>query len=153
MAPPVSDDTFTLLQLLSRTYHELMPIFERYMGMTRARWGILSKLRKNDIVRQSDLQSMLQVDGAAITRQVKHMEAEGLIVRRVDPKDNRFTLISLTEKGSQLVACLQSTRDSFESLVTAGLDDAEIAMLRSYLSLLRANLREVNNKLDSKEEG
>jgi DNA-binding MarR family transcriptional regulator len=37
---------------------------------------------------------------------MKQLEEAGLVLRRVDPHDNRFTLVSLTPEGRQLVAAL-----------------------------------------------
>jgi DNA-binding MarR family transcriptional regulator len=144
-----TEQSFTLLQLISRTYHDLIPIFERSLGITRARWSILAHVRKQDCVRQADLQHMLQVDGAAITRQVKSMEAEGLIVRQTDTDDNRFTLVMLTDKGRNMVDCLSSKRNQFEEKVLAGLSKADVDALRCCLSLIRTNLRRVNDEMES----
>jgi len=46
------------------------------------------------------LQQYLLLDGATITRLVKQFESEGLVSRRLDPQDNRYTLASLTDAWS-----------------------------------------------------
>jgi DNA-binding MarR family transcriptional regulator len=137
-AAPPSD---TLVQQIARTYFDILPVFERYVGMSKARWGILMQLWRAGELSQATLQQNLQVDGAAITRQVKQFEEEGLVLRRADPHDNRFTLVALTEAGRQLAASMAGKRESFEALVTAGISDEDIVLMRRCLQRIRDNMR------------
>jgi len=130
----------TVPQQITRTYYALLPVFEQHMGMSRARWHVLKRVFLEGQISQARLQSQLRVDGAAITRQVKHLEAQGLISRSADPQDNRFTLVTLTEAGQELVAGRMVMRDSFEAKVIAGMSAGEVAALRRGLDHIRANL-------------
>src|SRR5690242_11655403 len=112
----------TLLQQITRTYYELLPAFEQHMGMTRARWHLLKQLFSEDSLSQTALQLRAGVDGAAVTRQMKQLEEARMVTRRVDPRDNRFTLVSLTPAGRQLVSGLIERRALFEARVMAGID-------------------------------
>src|SRR6187401_942586 len=80
----------SILYQISHTYHELTAAFERHMGMSRSRWAILSRLSTEESLTQTTLSQLLHVDAAVITRQVKQLEAEGLIRRWSAPEDNRF---------------------------------------------------------------
>ena len=140
------DQPETLLQAIARTYYDLLPHFEQYVGMTKARWQILSQLSRAGELSQAALQQLLHVDGAAITRQVKQLEEEGLIQRRADPRDNRFTLVTLSESGQQLAASMMGKRESFDALVTAGLSDQEIAVMRRCLGQIRANMAALRDR-------
>ncbi len=135
-----SGDHETVPQQITRTYYALLPVFEQHMGMSRARWHVLKRVFLEGQISQARLQSQLRVDGAAITRQVKQLEAQGLISRSADPQDNRFTLVTLTEAGRELVAERMGVRDSFEAKVIAGMSAAEVAALRRGLDHIRANL-------------
>ena len=140
------DQPETLVQAIARTYYDLLPHFEQYVGMSKARWQILSQLGRAGELSQAALQQLLHVDGAAITRQVKQLEEEGLVQRRADPRDNRFTLVMLSESGRQLAAGQVGKRESFEALVTAGLSDEEIAAMRRCLGQIRANMRALRDR-------
>lgn len=50
-------------------------------------------------ISQKALQQEVNIDNAAITRHLKQLEANEMIVRRKNPDDNRITLVSLTEEG------------------------------------------------------
>ena len=130
----------TLLQQITRTYFELLPTFERHMGLTRARWHLLKLLFSEEQLSQTALQQRAGVDGAAVTRQMKQLEEAGVVARRVDPSDNRVTLVSLTPEGRQLVAGLMERRATFEAQTLAGIDPEEIAIMQRGLSRIRANL-------------
>lgn len=131
----------TLLQQIARTYYELLPAFERYMGMTGARWHLLKHLFQEGRISQAVLQQRLRVDAAAVTRQVKQLEQEALLTRCADPRDNRFTLVSLTPAGRELVAGLMGQRERFEQLMLQGIDGADVAALQRCLAHIRANTR------------
>ena len=147
LGPPAANEAAdcenheTLLQQIARTYHELAAAFERHMGITRARWTILSRLWREEATTQAQLAQRLRVDAAAITRQVKQLEREGLVVRWPDPQDNRFTVVSLTPSGRRFVEDLRSERDAFEAIVTTGLSQGDVAVMRRSLDRIRENLR------------
>lgn len=140
LTQPLND---TLFQQISRTYHTVLPAFERHVGMSRSRWGVLVTLLREGEMSQALLQQRLRVNGAVITRQVKQLEDEGLVRRRVDPQDNRFTLVHLSEQGQQLIAGLVGRRESFERLITVGLSDDDVAVLRRSLAVIAANVAKI----------
>ena len=144
-AAPPSD---TLVQQIARAYFEILPVFERYVGMNKTRWGVLKQLWRAGELSQATLQQGLRVDGAAITRQVKQLEEEGLVLRRSDPDDNRFTLVALTDAGRQLAASMAGKRESFEALVTAGISEGDIILMRRCLQRIRDNVRALRQESD-----
>lgn len=141
------------MQHISRTYRALMPVFERRMGMTRARWHMLKRLFVEGQLSQARLQERLQIDGAAITRQVKQLEEEGLVRRATDPRDNRFTLVALTEAGDRLVMSLLGERARLESEVTAGISPEEMEVVWRCLRRVRENLAALNEAEQARPGG
>ena len=135
-----SGSNLSLLQQISRTYYDLLVPFERYMGMSRARWHMLSLLSRAEQLSQAQLSQQLRIDGAAVTRQVKQLQEDGLITRKADPQDNRFTLVALTPQGQTLVEGLRNRRDMFEERVTAGLEPDEVATVERCLAHIRDNI-------------
>ncbi len=140
----------TVLQQLSRLYHGSLPVFEQYVGMSLARWRVLTHLRGQESLSQTALQQRIQVDAAAITRQVKQLEEEGLVNRCSDPKDNRFTLVSLTSTGRAHAEAVYSKRDLFEQRLLQGLDEQRLDALRESLRVLDSNLRALAAEIEQK---
>src|SRR5262245_43508114 len=144
LPPALTPPAETLVQQIARVYFEMLPVFERYVGMSKARWSVLMMLCRAGELSHATIQQRLRVDGAAITRQVKQLEEEGLVLRRPDPQDNRFTLVNLTEVGRQLTASIAGKREAFEALVTAGISAEDIALMRRCLERIRDNVRDLN---------
>lgn len=64
--------------------------------------GILADLYQQDGVRQQDLAMSIIKDKATITRSLRFLEQENLVLRNPDPTDGRTKRIYITTKGRQL---------------------------------------------------
>jgi DNA-binding MarR family transcriptional regulator len=151
LAPVATNATSTvtgdsILHHLSQAYYELITAFERHMGMSRARWAILRRLNDEGNMTQAALSQLLHVDSAAITRQVKQLEAEELVTRWTTPEDNRYTMVALTDKGRAFVKEKRTERDYFERTVTTGLTEGDIEHMRRSLLHMRKNLELLETK-------
>ena len=69
--------------------------------MSQTRRQLLALLSQIGEVSHATLQQQLAVDGATVTRLVKQFESAGVLSRRLDPQDNRYTLVSLTTSGQR----------------------------------------------------
>jgi DNA-binding MarR family transcriptional regulator len=133
----------SLVTEIVRTNRELLVAFERGVGMTQARLQLLGELERADEggLHQAALQRRLGVDGAVITRQVRQLEREGLVVRNPDPADRRSLLVELTGSGRDLLARLADRRRALEAAVASGLRAADAAALLDGLRRIRQNLQ------------
>jgi MarR family transcriptional regulator, organic hydroperoxide resistance regulator len=145
-APSSMAASDSILHHLSHAFHEITAAFERHMGMSRARWAVLSRLYREGSLTQATLSRVLHVDAAAITRQVKQLEVEGLVKRWAAPEDNRFTVVELTGVGRAFVESQRARRDDFERIVTAGLSVEDIDHMRHCLLHMRRNLAELERE-------
>lgn len=93
--------------------------------MSFSRILILHELMHAGELSQSELQRRLTMEGALLTRFVKEMEATGLVTRRVDPRDNRFTLVALAPDGSRLLKEMSGLRKEFEARLLEGLTEED----------------------------
>ncbi len=57
----------------------------------------------NERINQSRLAALLDMEPITVCRHVDRMEAAGLVERRSDPTDRRVRLLSVTEKGRELI--------------------------------------------------
>jgi DNA-binding MarR family transcriptional regulator len=131
-----------LLTELVQTARDLTSAFDRYVGLSPARVAILLELSRCGECTQADLQRHNRVHGASITRQVQAMEADGLLVRRLDPADNRFTLVMLTEAGHEAVAQLTAKRDAFRAHLLDGVPEVDREGTWRFLRYIRDRLPE-----------
>lgn len=136
-------DHHLLTTQIGATYRALIGCFERFVGITVARFRVLQAFADTQELSQSQLQQQLGLDAASITRQVKAMEAEGLVVRRADPGDNRFTLVTLTDSGRARVDALLPLARSFGTKLQEGCDSSEVAIAAQVLQGIRQRALEM----------
>lgn len=129
---------------LTHIYRDAMKVIEQKTGMSQSRLEIMHELSHAPELSQASLQQHLGVEGAVITRIVKQLEQQGLVTRRADPNDNRFTLVSLSPYGKEMSA--KSENKKFHKEYAAGLmkdlTQAERTQLLKLMQKVRANARE-----------
>lgn len=130
------------VQQLGRTYRSVMGAFETGIGYSMPRWRILISLHQSGPTSQKQLTYLLRVDPAALTRQVKAMECEGLVARHMDPDDNRLTIVALTDAGRQRVEETLPLRTAFFEQAFSGLSADQTQMLTDLLHALELRMRE-----------
>jgi DNA-binding MarR family transcriptional regulator len=109
----VTDRHSTLLRQLGRTARAMYAAFEAEVGYALPRWRILQALHVESRLTQKDLAARLEMDPGALTRQLKVLEAEGLVTRRRTEDDNRLSDVELTPTGAELIASMQPRRRAF----------------------------------------
>jgi DNA-binding MarR family transcriptional regulator len=129
-----------LFQEIVRAHQALIGTFSLEVGMSSARMGVLRQLDDSEdgslgIV---DLARRLGVTPAIVTRQVKELEAEGLLRRRGNSRDRRRSQLHLTARGRRAFERLHERAHDLQARVLDGLTDEEIATASRVLSRLRA---------------
>lgn len=89
-------------------------------------------------IHPKELSRKMAVSSARIAALLKHLESEGLIVRKPDPDDNRQVIILLTRQGEQLIQAKrkEAIHTMAEALEELGPEEAE-----TYLCIQRKLLQ------------
>ncbi|MGP3916731.1 MarR family winged helix-turn-helix transcriptional regulator [Nonomuraea sp. 10N515B] len=103
---------------------------------------LLVRLRRDGETSHSDLRQALGIDGASVTRLVKEFEAEGLLGRRLDPADNRYTLAALTPAGERVAADLERAHQAYQERLLDGITPQQQEIVLGVLLHVRANMIE-----------
>jgi len=130
----------TLFQHIAYACSETRHSFDQHIGMSQPRRQMLTLVAQAGEISHAVLQQQLALDGATITRLVKQFESEGVLSRRLDPQDNRYTLVALTASGQQIVAELRAAHSAFQTRLLAGITSAEQETMIGALAKLRANI-------------
>ena len=119
---------------------EAKQTFTQQLGMSQARWQLLVLLERHGEMSHATLQQQLSLDGATVTRLVKQFEAEGTVRRRLDPQNNRYTLVSLTPSGHEITAEIHASHRAFETRLLSNITGEEQEVMLRVLERLRANI-------------
>lgn len=94
----------------------------------------LLELYHSDGVRQEELSTLLNIDGANTTRAISKLEAEGYVVRRPDKQDGRALRVFLTEQALAIQPQLFALMRSWEERLLRDLSTEE---QQQFISLLK----------------
>lgn len=100
-------------------------------GMPFSRIRILRRLARAPMT-VKQIAEAATIDAPAATVGVNDLEARGLVARRTDPENRRCKLVSLTDKGRDVVTAIEKVDDPAPD-VLAGLSDKELRTLRDIL--------------------
>jgi DNA-binding MarR family transcriptional regulator len=128
------------ITIMSHLYPDMARAFARRVGMSLSRMEVLHELMHADEISQAELARRLDMEGALLTRFVKQMEADGLVTRRVDPTDNRFTLVRLAPAGQAALEKMDALGEAFGSQLLEGLSAAELESLVRAMKRIWGNL-------------
>jgi len=134
-------DAFTTLLDTARILRTHLDQRARDHGTTRAQWGVLGRLCREEGLTQAELAEMLDIQPISLTRLVDKLDAQGLVERRPHPTDRRANRLFLTPEGRTAAeAFAPLALDVFDEIF-AGLDAAEIAELAALIGRMRCNIR------------
>lgn len=140
MTNQINGNEEQILSLLNALRNKLSPKFEQCTGISSSRLEILRELCQVGEINQSMLQKRINIDNAAITRHLKQLEANGMVLRRKNPVDNRETFVTLSEEGKERIQGYKNERDSFVNQMLQGFSQNEIQQLENYLKRMNHNI-------------
>jgi len=113
--------------------------FTREVGMPSSRLALMRILANplSDAVGIMDLSRRLGVNAAAITRQVKEMENEGLLMRRPDARDGRRSYVKLSAKGLKMFKNIHNRSLDLQRMLALHINSKEMKAATNVLGRLR----------------
>jgi DNA-binding MarR family transcriptional regulator len=110
-------------------------------GTTRAQWGVLGRLRRQEGLNQAALAEQLDVQPISVGRLLDRLELQKLVERRPDPNDRRAYLLHLTPDGRALVDDLDTVRGEIAGEVLDGVEEAAIITTLETLAAVSERIR------------
>jgi DNA-binding MarR family transcriptional regulator len=123
--------------VMGRMYNKLNKEDQHLMG---PHLGVLSDLYQKDGVRQQDLAMSSFKDKATITRSLKLLEREELVLRTADPIDKRTKRIYITPKGRKVYQTILPLGQETIAEAKAGIAEDELKTCESVLQKMYNNL-------------
>ncbi|MGQ3071059.1 MAG: MarR family winged helix-turn-helix transcriptional regulator [Ferrovibrionaceae bacterium] len=139
---PVDPSFGLLIYEISHQMRKRLEQRAKGLGLTRAQWQALGKLKRHAELSQAQLADMLDLEPITISRLLDRMEEAGLISRRPHPTDRRIRLVSVTETAKPILDEFRVLVDELHEEVLGHLSAAERAELIDRLTAIRAILAE-----------
>lgn len=140
-------NSYTMGSLILYKLHflnkEINSKFPGCTGVSQSRLELLQQLYQEDELSQQELQKILDIDNAAVTRHLKQLESSEMVVRRKKTSDNRVTLVKLTEYGRQKITLFQKEKDLFVTSMLEDFNEEERNLLLVMLDRLEKNIQKI----------
>ncbi|MFB5761351.1 MarR family winged helix-turn-helix transcriptional regulator [Paenibacillus medicaginis] len=131
-----------MIDSLQNLYIQVNAKFGHCTGVSPSRFRLLQQLYYNDEISQTGLQKELQIDSAAVTRHLKQLEADRIVERRMNPNDNRVTLVRLTEHGRQEILAYREEKVRFMTQLLQGFSKEEQELFSGMIQRMQTNIQD-----------
>ena len=132
-----------LLFEINETARAIRRLFDQrtsVMGVTRAQWRVLARLKREPGLRQVELAERLDMEPITLCRIVDRLEEAGLVERKTDPSDRRAWLLELTAKADPVVKQLRGLARGIAEEAMEGIEEQKLLELRERLAAIRSNV-------------
>ena len=113
----------------------------RQHGMTRAQWGALMRLERQEGMTQAEMAESLEIQPISLVRLIDRLCDNKLVERRPHPSDRRANRLYLTPKGRATLARLVPLGREISSDVLASFNETEAGELLEKLLRIKSNIR------------
>jgi DNA-binding MarR family transcriptional regulator len=113
----------------------------REHGTTRAQWGVLARLRRQEGLNQAALADQMDLQPISLARLLDRLQAQSLIERREDPADRRAYRLYLTPEGRKLVNDLDAVRTEIADELLGDVTDKALLAALDLLAAVRETTR------------
>ena len=143
MQRPVNLRREILFQLsdVARTMRTYIDQRAREHGMTRAQWGVLVRLERQEGMTQAEMAEALEIQPISLVRLIDRLCEQGLVERRPHPRDRRANRLYLTDKGHTTLLQLVPLGKEIAAEILTSMDDGDVADLLQKLLRIKRNIR------------
>ena len=134
----------SLPMALLKAREEVMAGFRpnlRAHNITEQQWRALKSLAQHDEMRAGQLARASLISMPSLTRILRALEAQGLIQRRAEQRDQRAALISLTEAGHAMVVSVSSGAEHRYDQIAEAFGPEQLEQLHHLLEALSRSLK------------
>lgn len=130
-------------QYISAIYRHMQILISAELAPYRIGSGqyiFLMAIASQQPITQKALSEKLLIDKTTTAKAIAKLEAEGYVRREVDPADNRYHQLYLTESAQDVVPEVQEALDRVKSRTKQGISDEDYDLFISLLKVVLSNL-------------
>jgi DNA-binding MarR family transcriptional regulator len=132
-------------QYISAIYRHMQVLITAELAPCRIGSGqyiFLMAIASQQSITQKELSKKLLIDKTTTAKAITKLEAIGYVRREVDPADNRYHLLYLTDSGREVVPKVREALARVKNKTRKGITDEEYDLLISLLKIVLRNLTE-----------
>ena len=142
-------ETFTvLIANISRSIRKIKTLEMESLNLKSTHVSCLYYLYREGAMTAARLCELCEEDKANISRAIEHLESEGYIACRSVVQKRYRTPLELTEKGKEAGEAVAQKVDRILDEASAGLDEAERAVMYRSLAIVSSNLQKICDDYD-----
>lgn len=118
-----------LMYAVKRFHHEMEIALNRLLRqyeLSYGQWYVLLIVNNNEMVSQKQLQQIMEIESATVTRVIDSLIRKGWLIREEKSEDRRIKVLKFTEDGKQRWSKLPDLISAGKTIMYEGLDEAEI---------------------------
>ncbi len=110
------------------------------LGLTRAQWRVLARLRRREGINQTELADILEIETITLGRHIDRLEAKGWVERRPDPADRRAWKLFLNPSVRPVLARMRKLSEITRREALKDISESESEQLVELLLKIKGNL-------------
>jgi DNA-binding MarR family transcriptional regulator len=119
------------------------------LGLTRAQWITLAKIKHNEGINQSALADMMELEPITLARIVDKLVAQGLVERRAHATDRRMRTLHMNRQATPVLEKMQRVAAAVFEEALAGVAPSDIDGMIKTLNAIKRNLSERDDPAES----
>ena len=93
----------------------------------------IARIYNEENLNQKDLSDSLYITKGAITKAIRKLESNGIIIREQSKEDKRHNILKLSQKGKDLIPILEEINNEWEEKM--GLDKLDDEFFKTFIEL------------------
>ena len=140
----MKENTRDMLFQLDMDRRKAMKPYFGEIGLTvgQGQPRVLNRLLKDGPMSQREMADRCWMDVTTMSRTLDRLEKAGLILREENPDCRRSYRIVLTKDGREMAEKVQKGFQEMNRLMETGFSEEELALLKSFLSRIKDNIRD-----------
>jgi len=105
---------------------------------------ILMYLQEHGPVNQDTIARFYMIDKGAIAKTATRLEEKGFVERHENPDDKREKILSLSDKGKDIIAGMRTNLEEWNNILFAGISPQDLETARRTVSMMATNAIQAN---------
>lgn len=128
-----------IMSIITRNHYIFMNHELKHLELTDGQVPCLLVLSKKEGITQDELAQMFYIDKGTIARAIKKLEEKGMVNKVQDPLNRRRYLLSLTQKGEQVIPVILQAEKKWENILFKGFSNEERSYMLNKMTILAEN--------------